>query len=164
MRADISLTQGKYVGVPSSRESLGLPELRESSEEAESDQDDELEQEASGSEMDDDSSGDDLARMHDAVYKKADLLAAQSAKQTKDNSIKIVNNIEKDLRKAKHTRHQQKIWDHLLKLRIKEQRSLTIANRLPQMEMLDLFKESTPEVNELTSRISTSIQEVLGSY
>ena len=84
-------------------------------------------------------------------------------KQVTGGSIKLVNSMEKEKRKAQHTRNQQKIWDSLLKLRIKEQRSLTIANRLPQKEMLQVFTRSDGEIGSSVSRISKSIQEMLGS-
>lgn len=48
-------------------------------------------------------------------------------------------------------------------MRIKEQRSLTIANRLPQLDMLQEFCEKDEEISDSVSRISSSIQDILGS-
>ena len=75
----------------------------------------------------------------------------------------MVNSLERDKLKAKHTRNQQKIFDQMLKLRIKEQRSLTISNRLPQGEMLRSFQEHDPEIQRLSSSISSHLQDLIGS-
>jgi len=104
--------------------------------------------------------------MQDAVFQQADALASrglEKATTKREEKIRLVNDTHKELQKAKHTRNQQKLWDAVLKLRIKEQRSLTMANRLPQGEMLQAFQAHDHTIHDLTTRISSSLQDLLGS-
>merc|ERR1712100_231721 len=160
LRADISLTQGKYKGVPSSREKFGFSKKDDESSDLSDQEDDD--DHSSSSEMNDEFQQ-AMHNMQQSVYEEADAITSIQSSSKPDSSIKLVNNVEKDQRKAEQTKNQQKIWDSLLKLRIKEQRSLTISNRMPQYDILEDFIEYNSDIGNVTKQISSSIQEILGS-
>ena len=71
MRADISLTQGKYLGVPSSREKMGIPSQEDLSSEDEEMGSNPSEDEEGDSASGEASSSDDDLELEDDTYRKA---------------------------------------------------------------------------------------------
>ncbi|XP_039271104.2 protein AATF-like [Styela clava] len=63
-----------------------------------------------------------------------------------DDSLKIFQNRKKadPLLKSRATRNQFCLWENMLEARIKFQKILTISNRLPQYDKMELFKTELP--------------------
>jgi hypothetical protein len=177
LRADISLTEGRYKGTVVSKKSLGF--VSESSEEMDSDiaagssDDDEeisgsdiAEAESSGSDASQSDSGSDLdsdsesQSSHDdnaAFVSKADevmrkeLEAIQREQKYTSHCLlrhclahaacrQVLQSLTVDtgaeMRKGVAARNQRSLFDASLEIRIKLQRSLLLANRLPRVRLV----------------------------
>ena len=68
---------------------------------------------------------------------------------------------KEDTEKANNTKNQRVLWDSFLDVRIRLQKGITAANRLPQFEMLDEFKKSDPRIAKSTNVVVNQLNDLL---
>lgn len=171
LRSDISLTEGKYRGKPSSRAKFDFGTLNASGDEESEDEGGESDVEMGDAEGveesgdEEESSDEEEAGDLQSIYGAADEMQAQlqqlQEQATKEATIKLVSDTRAQLEKAQHAKNQKSLWDSALQLRIKEQRLVGLAGRLPQGPMLAEFCRRDEEAEQLRQEVSSGIQEVL---
>jgi len=118
--------------------------------------------------FDDDDDGDDQFEQQFDPMSNDEALAqleAQVETLAKQDEIALMNasqSAKKEKEKAKHVSRQLAAWQSALQIRLRLQKPLAMAERLPRPDMLPHFIQRRPEVKTALQNTAMAIGEVLG--
>ena len=190
LKGDISLTEGKYAGITSSRKQFfkELPSLQDNEEEDEVEdgdeeneeenengeedselESDEIENEDEGESESNDSDSSEEEEDDDFETKYGDVDGYEKELQEmeelkKEQSIQLLSQTTEEKEKAQHTKNQKFIWNNVLKIRIKQQKLLTLSNKLPTFDLFSDFANYNEKNSQAQKEVSSSLQEVISSF
>ncbi|GAB0095028.1 hypothetical protein DMENIID0001_103560 [Sergentomyia squamirostris] len=142
----------RYKGVPSSRDldsdsSDEEQDLQDDSEEEDLDDEEESGEEISEKENDEESSS-----------------SVQEESPAATESIKLVSQkLSEEASKGFCVKNQLRMWENLMEIRIRSQSMMTLANRLPFVEIFRECEDSSPEFTALATEVQENITGVLNN-
>jgi len=169
LKSDISLNTGIYTGKKVSRKELTEDNSNEEMSVDSSDASDkELHDsdDTSGSTGEDENNNDgDMSffKVQPNTIEKVDELEKQLEElDAQNDDITVINrNPKEELEKAEHTKKQKELWESTLNLRIRLQKCINIANKLPQPDSYNLFSTFNKNLRNSYEMVISNVKDLL---